>query len=333
MQENEVPVFVTGGTGFIGSELIRKLLVRGKRVHALARSVDKAQAMLPDERIKWFKGDLHDFGAIRRGMDGCDQVYHLAGFAKLWHKDQNKFYEVNVEGLRNILDSAADTGVRKVVYTSTAGAIGPSGDEPVSENTARVFPPTTDYEKSKVASEAIIPEYMNKGLKVVTVNPTRVFGPGELNQSNSVTILIKDYMLGKWRFLPGDGSGIGNYAYVNDVADGHILAMKNGTNGERYILGGKNLSYQELFDSISTITDTRIKMYNVPVSVIMAFAKFERMKADVLGLEPLITPGFARKYLYNWETDHNKAVRDIGYKVIPFETALQRTIDWLRAEV
>jgi farnesol dehydrogenase len=330
MPESEVPVFITGGTGFIGSELIRKLLRQGKRIHALVRSIDKAKEMLPEDGITWFEGGLHDTKTISSGMDGCDQVYHLAGFAKLWHRDRNTFYKVNVEGLRNILESATLTGVRKVVYTSTAGAIGPSGDQPVSEDTPRTFPPTTDYEKSKVESEKLIPEYLKRGLKIVTVNPTRVFGPGELNQSNSVTILIRDYIAGKWKFIPGDGTGIGNYAFIDDVVKGHTLAMEKGANGERFILGGANVSYNELFSSISEISQVSNKMYKVPVSLIMAMANFEQVKAAALGLEPLITPGFARKYLYDWETDHSKAEVELGYKATPFEKALRETIEWLK---
>jgi len=330
MQESEVPVFVTGGTGFIGSELIRKLLTQGKHVHALVRSVDKARKMLPEDGITWFEGDLHDTETMSRGMDGCDQVYHLAGFAKLWHKDRNTFYKVNVEGFRNILESATTTGVRKVVYTSTAGAIGPSGEQPVSEETPRTFPPTTDYEKSKVESEKLIPVYLDRGLKIVTVNPTRVFGPGELNQSNSVTILIRDYIAGNWKLMPGDGEGIGNYVYINDVVNGHLLAMSNGQSGERFILGGSNLSYKELFDSIGQVAGVENKMYNVPVPVIMTFAKLQRLRATVFGLEPLITPGFAKKYLYNWETNHSKAELELGYRATPFEKALTETIEWLQ---
>lgn len=332
MQESEVPVFVTGGTGFIGSELIRNLLREGKRVHALVRSVEKAKAMLPEEGITWIKGDLHDTEVIKNGMEGCDQVYHLAGFAKLWHRDRSTFYKVNVEGLQNILDSAMSTGVRKVIYTSTAGAIGPSGDEPVSENTPRTFPPTTDYEKSKVESEKLIPEYIDKGLKIVTVNPTRVFGPGELNQSNSVTILIRDYIAGKWKLMPGDGSRIGNYVFVDDVVKGHLLAMKHGNNGQRYILGGDNVSYKELFNKISEISGVEYKLYNVPVPAMMAFAKLQLLKANLFGSDPLITPGFARKYLYDWETDHSKAQRELGYRSTEFDKAVRRTIEWLGIE-
>ena len=115
MQESEVPVFVTGGTGFIGSQLIHRLVENGKHVRALVRSPERAKKLLPEENITLIKGDLQDNAAINRGMKGCDQVYHLAGFAKLWHKNPNTFYDVNVTGLNNILNNATNTGVRKVV--------------------------------------------------------------------------------------------------------------------------------------------------------------------------------------------------------------------------
>ena len=331
MPVSDGPVFVTGGTGFIGAELIKELVRNGREVHALVRSVDKAKSILPDIDATWHAGDLDDTEVIATAMAHCSEAYHLAGFAKLWHRDMSMFYRVNVQGLRNILEGASKAGLRRVVYTSTAGALGPSGQQMVTETSPRQAQPTTEYERSKVESEKQIPEFLDKGLEIVTVNPTRVFGPGQLNQSNSVTILIRDYIAGKWKFIPGDGTGIGNYVYVKDVVQGHLKAMEFGHSAERYILGGDNLSYNELFDQIGHVSGIRHKLYKVPLGVMMTLAKVQQLKANVFKSEPLITPGFVKKYTFDWKTDQTKARQDLHYDKTDFDDALQQTISWLRS--
>lgn len=329
MPESKRPVFVTGGTGFIGVELIKELRSTGREVHALVRSVNKARRLVQDEEVNWYEGDLTSHEVMQRAMADCTEAFHLAGFAKLWHRDMSVFYKVNVEGLRNVLNAANECQLERVVYTSTAGAIGPSNKQRVTEETLRTAPPTTEYERSKIASELVIPEYLDKGLDVVTVNPTRVFGPGQLNQSNSVTLLMRDYVRGNWRFIPGDGSRIGNYAFIEDVVRGHLLAMAHGRSGSRYILGGTNLSYNELFTTIRDISGMSYPLYKVPVPVMMGLARLQQLKADLFRRDPLITPGFVKKYTFDWDTDHSRAVNEIQYEVTGFEEAVKLTLEWL----
>ena len=329
MPASKDPVFVTGGTGFIGVELIKHLRRSDRVVHALVRSTDKARSLIKDEGVRLFEGDLEAIDVMRRAMTGCTEVYHLAGYAKLWHRDMSMFYKVNVKGLQNVLAVAMECAVRRVVFTSTAGAIGPSGSYKVTENSPRTAPPTTEYERSKIAAEQLIPGYLDKGIEVVTVNPTRVFGPGQLNQSNSVTLLIRDYVGGRWKFIPGDGKRIGNYVFVEDVVRGHMLAMRHGQTGARYILGGANLSYNELFAILQDVSGVKHQLYKVPIPIMMGLARIQQLKADVFKSEPLITPGFVKKYTFDWETDHSKATREIQYEVTEFELALSKTLKWL----
>lgn len=323
-------IFITGGTGFIGQKLAKNLADEGHEVVALIRSINKAQE-LQHERISYVEGDLFSTDALNAGMEGCDEVYHLAAFASVWAKDDT-FEKVNINGTLNILDVAKAQGVKKTLVTSTAGVIGPAIDGPVHEDTPRQVDFFTPYESSKYESELKIKEYVQNGQHVVIVNPTRVYGPGPLNVSNSVTKLVKQYIEGKWKFMPGDGMSTGNYVYVEDVINGHKLAMQNGRAGERYLLGGEDATYHELFDTIAQIGGKKHKLYKMPLGVMLTFGKMQLFMAENFGRQPMITPGWVRKYLYEWRVSSEKARNELGYQITPLKEGIQETVNWLRNE-
>jgi len=321
-------IFITGSTGFIGRKLAMRLADEGHEVVALIRSKQKA-ADLQHDRISFVEGDLFAIEALENGMQGCQEVYHLAAFASVWAKGDT-FKTVNIDGTLNVLDVAKKQGVEKVVVTSTAGVIGPAIDGPVNEDTPRQVDFFTDYESTKYESELKIKEYVSKGQHVVIVNPTRVYGPGPLNVSNSVTKLVKQYIEGKWKFIPGDGLSTGNYVYVDDVINGHILAMQNGRAGERYLLGGDDATYFELFDTIAEIGGKKYKLYKMPLGVLLAFGRLQLFMAERFGRQPMITPGWVRKYLYKWSVSSAKAQSELGYEVTSLKQGIQNTVDWLK---
>ncbi|MDX1904305.1 MAG: SDR family oxidoreductase [Thermonemataceae bacterium] len=324
-------VFLTGATGYVGELLAKKLVEQGKKVHILVRSVAKAKKIfLDDEQFKFFEGDLADKMQINLALEDCQEVYHLAAQAKVWDKNPGSFYQMNVEGTLNILNSSLEKKVKKVVLTSTAGVLGPSVAGVVTENTVQRIPHSTEYERTKAISEKEALTYLEKGLEIVIVNPTRIYGPGQRSESNAVTKLLERYAQGKWRIMPGNGKKIGNYVFVDDVVEGHLLAMKNGKSGEKYILGGDNVSYQELFDIFGEITGKKLRLFNLPISVMMTFARLELLKANLLGKAPLITPNFVKKYLYDWHLSSEKATNELGYQITPIRDGLQRTFRWLQ---
>ncbi len=188
----------------------------------------------------------------------------------------------------------------------------------------------TEYEITKQQAEQLCIEYAKEGLHIVIVNPSRVYGPGFLNKSNSVTILIKKYIEGKWRIIPGDGSQIGNYVFIDDVVSGHILAMEKGRSGERYILGGTNVSYNELFDLLAIVWGKKFKMFHLPMSIMMVVAKFELFMAESFGKKPLITPPWVKRYQQNRPLSVEKAKKEIQYLNTPLETGIKKTISWLK---
>ena len=323
-------IFITGGTGFIGQKLAKRLAGEGHRVVALIRSKGKAKD-LEHDNISFVEGDLFNIGALEVGMHEADEVYHLAAFASVWAKDDT-FTKVNIDGTLNILNAAKKKGVKKVLVTSTAGVIGPAIDGPVNEDTPRQVDFFTDYESTKYESELKIKEYVSQGQHVVIVNPTRVYGPGPLNVSNSVTKLIKQYTEGKWKFIPGDGMSTGNYVFVDDVINGHILAMEKGRAGERYLLAGEDATYHELFDTIAAIGGKKYKLYKMPLGVLLTFGRLQLFLAETFGRQPLITPGWVRKYLYKWSVSSAKAEKELGYQPTKLEDGVKQTVKWLRNE-
>lgn len=321
-------IFITGATGYIGNNLAKKLAEEGNVVHALCRDIKTA--VLTHPNIKIFKGDITDVASIQKAMEGCEQVYHLAAYARVWAKDPSTYYKLNVQGSKNIFDVARNSAIKKIVFTSTGGTFGPSGTKPVEEEDERIGEPFTEYEVSKTEAEALCLDYCNKyGMNIVTVNPPRVYGPGIITESNAVTRLVKLYMAGKWKFIPGDGKRTGSYVYIDDVVNGHILAMQKGRSGQRYALGGVNASYIEFFDVLAKLTGKKTSLIKLPVWAMLFAGNVIQLYTKLTGRPPLLTPPWIRKYYYNWNINSEKAARELGYTFIGLKEGLQKTIDWL----
>jgi nucleoside-diphosphate-sugar epimerase len=164
---------------------------------------------------------------------------------------------------------------------------------------------------------------------VVVVNPTRVFGPGLLTEGNSVTLMIKQYLEGSWRLILGTGNAIGNYAYIDDIINGHLLAMEYGINGQRYILGGENLSFNDFFKVLEKQSKHIHKLFKVPSKIALLFSRFEELKANWFNIHPLITPEWVQLFLKDGAYSSARAQLELGYKITPFKEALAETIDWI----
>ena len=323
-------VFVTGATGYIGEILSTKIADSDVEVKALVRNPEKA-GRLQHKNITPVSGALADPATLETAMQGCTEVFHVAALAGVWHPDPDAFRKINVEGTLNVLGAAHRQGVRRVVLTSTAGVMGPtSNTEAVREDTNPEPRLTTEYERSKLEAEQLARQFgAQTGLEVVIVNPSRVYGPGQWSESNAVTKMIRGYAAGSWRLIPGDGHSIGNYVFVDDVVQGHLLAMENGRPGERYILGGENYSFNSFFDLLAELTGRRHFMVHLPIPLMLAFAKTQQFLADTLGRRPLITPPFVRKYLRHWPLSSQKAETELGYRITSLESGMQRTLEWL----
>jgi len=325
-------IFVTGATGFVGNNISLRLAREGNIVHALYRDIKKTKG-LEHENIKLFKGDILDKKSLYNGMKGCTVVFHTAAFTSVWAKDPSTIESLNVNGTINVLETAVELTVNKIVYTSTAGVFGPSGNNITDET--QLYPLTffNQYEVTKAKIEQIIiPRFLKLGLNVIIVNPTRIYGPGPLNDANSLSKIIKSQLEGRIGLVPSDGKSIGNYTYVDDVAEGHILAMKNGKGGEKYILGGDNIAYIDLIRLVASVSGKKAKLIKIPVFVMFLISWIFLIIAKITGIKPLITPWFVKKVLRDWRVSSEKARKELNYYPVSIEQGIKNTIDWLRKE-
>jgi nucleoside-diphosphate-sugar epimerase len=321
--------FVSGSTGFIGMGLTMKLAGRGYPVHVLVRSAQRA-SRLDAPNIKVFEGDITDIDSVDRAIQGCTHAFHMAAYAKISARDPSVFYRVNVEGTRNVLASAIKHGVEKVVFTSTAGTFGAAGPEnDADESGPRPSEYHTEYARTKHLAEGVCREYGEKGLQVVTVYPSRVFGPGLISESNAVTKIIKRYLKGTWRFIPGIGNNYGNYVFVEDVVRGHLLAMDKGRSGEGYILGGTNVTFNELFAAIQTVSGTSRLLIHIPYPLLWFASALIQASAKLTMRPVLISPQWIRHYLQHKRLSSAKAIKELGYSIRPLHEGIEETIKWL----
>lgn len=323
---------VTGARGFLGELLTERLVKEGKEVHAMLHSTSKGRVP-HHEGVKVFQGDVEDRDSIRRAMEGCEEVYHLAALATNWAPDDTLFYRVNVEGTENVLEVARELGVKKIVHTSTAATLGPQkGNGVVDEShQLQLEEALTHYERTKIQAETRVKEHVkNFGMNVVTVNPTRLYGPGRLRKSNAMTKIVRDYLKGLWRLIPGNGKGVGNYVFTEDVISGHLLAMKHGRAGERYLLAGENIDFEGFFQKLKEVSGVSRRMFKVPVPLLITASKAMKGYSIVTGKPPLITPQWVRKYLGSqWGADPSKAQKELGYGFRGLDDGIGSTVEWL----
>jgi len=324
-------VFVTGASGYIGRQLTRHLLNSGYQVHAFMRALPD-QPLPAHPALSLHVGDLSSIEQLAEAMRGCQMVFHLAAFAKPWAKDLTTYHRVNVEGTRNVMQAALNAGVQKVIHSSSCGVFGRSNGRPVDEDHVSDIPLLTEYDESKRKAEEIALEFVDRGLNVVIVSPTKVYGPGIWSESNAVSQLIRAYVQGDWHLLPGDGGAVACFAYVEDVVKGIALAAVNGRSGERYILGGENLSFRDFFKVLAEVSGKNYWLFPVPVKAMLWFGWKEEIGARFFNQQPLITRKWIRKYNYHLACSSDKAMRELGYGITPFHEGLKHTLQWLEEE-
>jgi dihydroflavonol-4-reductase len=321
-------VLVTGATGFVGGAVARALLKAGIDVRILIRSTSDDQHVtgLPVERVE---GDLLHPDSLRTALAGCRQLYHVAAYYALWARDPAIFYDVNVTGTRNMLTAARLAGIERTVYCSTIGAIGlpPSGglgteDTPVSLNQM-----AGHYKRSKYLAEQEALTFAQEGLPIVIVNPSAPVGAGDVRPTPTGQVIV-DFMKGRMPAYIETGM---NIVDVDDVAAGHLLAMEKGRQGERYILGCKNLMLKDVFDILSRLTGVKAPSVRLPLSLVLPLAYANQWMADLTGIPPRIPLEGVRMAKYRMHYDCTKAIRELGIPQTPPETALEKAVRWFRS--
>lgn len=325
-------ILVTGASGYVGNKLAHALANRNIQVHALIRTATAA-CTLQHPNITIFKGDLLDNESLSVAMQGCEQVYHTASMVKMWTKYPAVFHQQNVTGTANVLDIALREGVQKLVYTSTCGVWSSSSGRTLNENDAPASLFETDYDRTKYLAEQLVESYSSKGLPGMIVSLPRVFGPGILRYSSGINRFIIQLLRNKISLLPWDLGVQANYVFTEDAVRGHILAMENGSSGERYILGGENVSYKRFTDTVSALSGNRNIPLRVPPPLLKAWSWIELLKGKLTKYEPAIVPGIAKRLQEDKVFDCSKAVEKLGYHITPFEKAMYITIEYLNGQL
>lgn len=322
-------ILVTGATGYVGHNLAKKLAERGDQVHVLIRNT--ASANIPvHENIRVFAGDITNRQSINAAIRGCEQVYHTAALVKIFSKDQSLFQKVNVEGTKNVLSEALENGVEKFLFTSSCGVIGPSLNIPMSENDPRIVSFDNDYEFTKFLAENLVKEFAKKGLFSVIVSLSKVYGPGIETHPFSVNTQINKFIKGSPALIPMPGELTTNYCYIDDVVEGHILALSYGNSGEKYILGGENISYMDLFQKIRRLSGTNAKIIQTPQFFVHVWGAMQWIQYKLTNKEPFVTNKAIRTIFCNKTFSSEKAIRQLGYRLTPIEEGLQKTIHFLK---
>ena len=332
-RKSQMNCFVTGASGFVGSNLVHELLARRHCVKALLRpgSDSRGLANLGFERIT---GDLNNRDLLRREMNGCDWCFHCAASYQLWMRDYAPMYAANVAGTRNVLEAAGEAGCAKIVYTSTVGCIGlpknQNGRVTPTDETAPVTESqmTNHYKRSKWQAEQIAIELAHKKLPVVIVNPSAPIGPRDVKPTPTGQIIV-DFLNRK---LPAYLDTGLNWVHVRDVAIGHILAAERGRIGERYILGNAdgNWTMQETLAVLEKITCVTAPRMKIPHWVALAAALASEPLAALTGKPPKAPLAGVRMAKYKMWFNPAKAIRELGLPQTPPKQAFADAVKWFR---
>ncbi len=326
--------FVTGGTGFIGANLVHELRARGHEVRALVRKGSDTRAMGKVD-CEFVQGDVLDRAALEKGLRGCDWCFHVAASYHLWLRDYAPMYAANVEGTRTVLEIAAASGCKRIVYTSTVGCIGlpkevngkvTPTDEATPVSGAQM---SNHYKKSKWEAEVVARELASKGLPIVIVNPSAPIGPRDVKPTPTGQVIV-DFLNRKMPAYLDTGL---NWVHVRDVAIGHILAAEKGRIGERYILGNVdgNWSMKESLEELGRITGLPAPKFQVPYAVALTAAYFDETFAKITGKPPKAPLAGVRMAKYKMFFNPAKAVKELGMPQTPPRQAFVDAIEWFRA--
>ena len=326
--------FVTGASGFIGSNLVDELVAQGHRVKALLRpnSDERGLAGAGFERVE---GDVGDRDKLKAAMADCDWCFHVAASYHLWLRDYRPMYAANVEGTRNVIEMAAAAGCSRIVYTSTVGCIGlpqaASGKFNPSDETTPVAAARMSghYKRSKWQAEQVAVDLARKGLPVIIVNPSAPVGPRDGKPTPTGKIIV-DFLN---RAMPAYLDTGLNWVHVRDVAAGHILAAEKGRVGERYILGSAdgNWTLQEAFAVLEEITGVPAPKVRIPYAVALAAAHVNEAISFFTGRPPKAPLAGVRMAKYKMFFNPAKAIRELGLPQTPPQQALADAVAWFRA--
>jgi dihydroflavonol-4-reductase len=318
---------VTGAAGFLGSHVTRQLVARGDDVRVLLRPSSTNRA-IADLSLEYVTGDLRDPASLDRAMKGIKRVFHVAADYRLWAKRKQDIYDSNVGGTKNLLEAAKRAGVEQLIYTSTVATIAVDRPQHPNEFTdAKLEEMVGHYKRSKWMAERAVLDAAKSGLPVIVAMPTTPVGPWDWKPTPSGKIIL-DFLNGK---MPGYVVTGLNFVGVEECAAGHLLIAEKGKLGERYLLGGENLTLKGMLDMLAKITGLRAPMLKIPHGLALGVAYANTVFSRLAGREPGIPIEGVKIARHMMFVDSSRAQRELGFKAGPVSAALERAVRWYEA--
>jgi dihydroflavonol-4-reductase len=322
---------VTGATGFVGAAVVRRLLARGTAVRVLAREASDRRNIAGLE-VETVAGDLRDRASLKKAARGCVALYHVAADYRLWVREPEAIYRVNVEGSRDLLRAAAEAGVARMVYTSSVATLGLKRDGTPADETTPVAlgDMIGHYKRSKfLAEQAVRRLIADEGLPVVIVNPSTPIGPRDVKPTPTGRMIV-EAAAGRMPAFVDTGL---NVVHVEDVAEGHLLAFDRGRVGERYVLGGRDMTLAEILAVIAALVGRRPPRVRIPHDLILPLAHAAEAWARLRRKgEPFVTVDGIRMAKKRMFFSSARAESELGYSARPAEHALEDAVNWFKGE-
>ncbi|MGZ5933920.1 MAG: hopanoid-associated sugar epimerase [Rhizomicrobium sp.] len=320
-------VLVTGASGFVGSAVARALAARGDEVSVLMRE-GSPRTNIVDIDCRVVMGDMRDVKSMTNAMDGARYVFHVAADYRLWARDPEEIVRNNLEGARAVMEAARTTGAEKIVYTSSVAALKPVAGVAVDE-TSRHSEETVigAYKRSKLVAERLVERMAGEGLPVVIVSPSTPIGPRDVKPTPTGRIIVQAASGGMPAFVD---TGL-NLVHVDDVAEGHLLALAKGKTGENYILGGEDVRLKDMLGIIAPLVGRKPPRVQLPRGPLYPLAYGAEAMARVTGKEPFLTADALKMSKYHMFFSSAKANAELGFTARPFARGLEDAVTWFRA--
>ncbi|MFX1594358.1 MAG: NAD-dependent epimerase/dehydratase family protein, partial [Promethearchaeota archaeon] len=317
----------TGGTGFIGVPLVKKLHNLGHNLKLLVRESSDITPFEELNDIEYIYGDIRDDKILYKAAENIDIIYHLAAYTKMWAKDKSVIEDTNIKGTENIAKFALEKKI-KFIYISSFIALGATPINPVDETYESEEGLYLDYAKTKFQAKKLIKEYIDNGLNAIIFYPGIVYGPRDFNVFGQTVL---DITARKFLGCPGKGDNVGSFVFVNDVIDGVVSVIdRNDLKGEDFILGGINIKFRDWLDLIAEIAGNKKNPRHFPMSLAKMYALLCELKTKLTKKMPYINRSTVKMINHNWSYSSEKAIEKLGYKITPLREGLEKTISWYK---
>jgi len=318
-------ILLTGATGYLGSQIAQEIIAHKLPLRVLVREPARLAFELSAAGCEVVPGDFTNLAVLQKACEGAEALIHTAALVKMWVRDRREFWRINVAGFENLLQTAANSGIQRIIYTSSFIALGPSDYASADETLVHHGPYSNEYEKTKAQALSWLRAQKGK-YPVITLLPGVIYGPGPKTEGNLVGGMVDQYLAGKFPGVLGDGNQRWSFAYMPDVVAAHLTALEKAKPGQQFVLGGDNRSLNDFFRVLAEISGVRRRVHHLPYWAGEMAGGLEIMRARLLDHSPHLTPGVVDIFKKDWVYSSIKATAELGYRVTPLEEGLKETL-------